>query len=87
MDNLTLTKAADDRLDTARGDRLKKTADPSEPPTEGFIAGMSGELYAIQTTQGIYYARMLSTGSAPLGGKVSLMVTSQGIATCNVMPA
>lgn len=82
-----LTKAADDRLNNSSSQRLQKAAEPETPPTEGFIAGMSGELYTIQTTQGVYYARMISTGSAAIGGKVSLQVTSQGTATCKVMPA
>ncbi len=87
MSTEDLIKRADDRLNNGNSARLQKSADPEEPPTEGFVAGMQGALYVIQTTQGRYYAQMISTGAAPTGGKVSLQVTSQGTATCKVMPA
>ena len=85
MNEPTLSDRADDAIDRANARYTTKTNALQPPPTIGIRIGHDGELFIIDTTQGTYPARNLSTADPGDGDVVALNITRGATPTFTII--
>jgi hypothetical protein len=85
MEELTLSERADAAIDRVNARYTLKNNVLQAPPATGIRIGHDNELFLIDTPQGTYKARNLSTAEPGNGDAVALNVTRGATATFTVI--